>query len=63
MHALHELKALGVQVMDNGRKLTHEDINWLEPQKVAEISLNIRQNLGADGVHEVFKEVEEDAER
>lgn len=63
LHVLHELKALGVKVTDQGQELSHKDINWLAPQKAADISLNIRQNLGADGAHKLFKEVEEDTDR
>lgn len=63
LHVLHELKDLGIEVTDQESNLTHKDINWLEPKKAAQISLTIRQNLGADKVHELFKDVETDTDR
>lgn len=62
LHVLHELKALGADVHDSGRKLSHEDINWLEPEKVKQISLDIRNSLGEQGTLNLFKDAEADAE-
>ncbi|WEV57434.1 hypothetical protein [Ligilactobacillus acidipiscis] len=63
LHVLHELKDLGVRVADGEHELSHQDINWIEPKKAAAISLDIRQNLGADGAYDLFKDVEADTER
>ena len=46
LHVLHELKRLGADVRDGGRALSHTDINWLEPERAAQISLDIRESLG-----------------
>lgn len=62
-HVLHELKALGIDVKDEGQALSHQDINWLDPQKAAALSLSIRQNLGAAGAKELFQDVTADTEK
>ena len=63
LHVLHELKDLGVKVSDGDHELSHKDINWTEPKKAAAISLDIRQNLGANGAYDLFKDIEKDTER
>lgn len=63
LHVLHELKRLGADVRDGGRVLSHTDINWLEPERAAQISLDIRESLGEDGVTELFADVLADSDR
>ncbi|MCQ9388103.1 hypothetical protein NQ038_05510 [Brevibacterium sp. 50QC2O2] len=62
LHVLHELKALGVQLKDGDRELSHLDLNWLDPERAEQISLEARSDLGEDGFLEVYKDVLADSE-
>lgn len=63
LHVLHELRELGVPVMDGDTELTAIEINWLEPERAMEISLDIRSALGEEGFLEVYKDVLADSAR
>lgn len=63
LHVLHELKLLGVPITDGDQELSDIDINWLEPERAEQISLNARDALGEDGFLEVFKDVLADSAR
>lgn len=63
LHVLHELKDLGADLRDGDHELTHVDINWLEPQRAEEISLDYRSSLGEEGALALYGEVLEDTER
>jgi len=63
LHMLHKLKYLGVDVSDNGKVLSHEDLNWLEPDDAKRICYNIRFALGEVGVLKFFKNIFEDTDR
>jgi hypothetical protein len=63
LHGLHELKALGADVRDGDQELSHIDINWLEPQRAEQISLDVRAALGEQRVLELFKDVLADTDR
>ena len=57
LHGLHELKHLGAKVTENGKELSHEDINWLDPEKAKQISFDIRKGLDEIGTLELFKDI------
>ena len=63
LHVLHEIKRLGADVRDGGRGLSHTDINWLEPERAAQICLDIRASLGEEGIAELFADVLADSDR
>ena len=63
LHVLHEIKRLGADVRDGGRVLSHTDINWLEPERAAQICLDIRASLGEEGIAELFADVLADSDR
>jgi hypothetical protein len=63
VHVLHELMGLGVPIKDGDRELTHIDLNWLDPERAGQISLEARDALGEDGFLEVYADVLADSER
>lgn len=63
LHSLHEMKRLGAEISDNGKPLSHIDINWLEPKDAEHISVETRSKLGEDGVLELFKDVLADSDQ
>ncbi len=63
LHVLHELKRLGVPIMDGDTELSDIDINWLDPERAEQISLDIRASMGEQKVLEVFKDVLADSAR
>lgn len=63
LHVLHELKFLGVRLTDGDRELSHIDLNWLDPERARQISLDARDALGEDGFLEVYADVLADSER
>nr|WP_300141626.1 hypothetical protein [Propionicimonas sp.] len=63
LHVLHELKTLGVPVTDGDTELSHIDLNWLDPDRAEQISLETRAALGEDGFLEVYADVLADSER
>lgn len=63
LHALHELKGWGVDVKNNGKSLSHIDINWLEPQVAEAVLLETKLSLGSEKMVEVFQEAISDSER
>lgn len=62
LHVLHELKALGVPLKIDGRELSHNDLNWLEPERSERLSLDTRAGLGEE-ILDVYKDIEADSER
>lgn len=54
IHMLHEMKDLGVKVMNGDVELTHRDINYLTMEEAHRISVETRWNLGPDGVEAVI---------
>ncbi|MEA4945159.1 MAG: hypothetical protein VB080_12070 [Propionicimonas sp.] len=63
LHVLHELKLLGVPIMDGEVELSDIDINWLEPERAKEISLATRDGLGEEGFLRVYADVLADSAR
>lgn len=63
LHGLHELKRLGVPILDGEHELSHIDINWLEPERAKQISIDVRAALGEARVLEIFSEVLADTDR
>lgn len=63
LHVLHELKSLGVPIKDGDKELSDIEINWLEPQRAKEISLDTRSAMGEQKMLEVYKDVAADSER
>lgn len=63
LHVLHELKALGVSVKDRDEPLSHIELNWLDPERAKQISLETRDALGEDGFLKVYKDVLADSSR
>lgn len=63
LHVLHELKRLGVPIKDGDAELSDIDINWLEPERALEISLDTREALGEEGFLRVYKDVLSDSAR
>lgn len=63
LHVLHELKALGVPLRDGERELSHLDLNWLDPDRAQQISLDARAALGEEGFLAVYRDVLADSER
>jgi hypothetical protein len=55
-HALHEMRRLGADIKDGNRSLSQDDINYLSPEQVLDISVKTRLSLGNDGIHKLFKE-------
>ena len=49
LHVLHEMKSLGAPIKDGDKELSHIDINWPDPKRTMEISLETRASLGEDG--------------
>jgi hypothetical protein len=63
LHVLHELKALGVPLKDGDQELSDIDLNWLDPERAMQISLETRSALGEAGMLEVYKDVLADSAR
>ncbi|MFT3888928.1 MAG: hypothetical protein QM713_12300 [Arachnia sp.] len=63
LHVLHELKILGVPVRDGGKELSHVELNWLDPERAKQLSLEIRDALGEEGFLEAYKDVLADSSR
>lgn len=63
LHVLHELKTLGVALKDGDRELSHIDLNWLDPERAQQISLDAREALGEDGFLDLYRDVLADSER
>lgn len=63
LHVLHELKRLGADVRDGDRELSHIDINWLEPERAEQISLDLRTALGEERTLAMFADVLADTDR
>jgi hypothetical protein len=63
LHVLHELKGLGVPIKDGDKELSHIELNWLDPERAEQISLDTRDALGEDGFLEVYKDVLTDSSR
>ncbi|MGI6033455.1 MAG: hypothetical protein ACOX69_08575 [Coriobacteriales bacterium] len=62
LHCLHEFKYLGADVVYEGRSLSHEDINWLEPADAKKALVDLKVGLGPDKVNQIMKPVSDDAE-
>ncbi len=62
LHVLHEMKRLGAPVRDGDVELSHTDINWLDPQRAQEISLDLRCDLGEEGIVALYREVLADSD-
>jgi len=60
---LHEMRYLGADIMDNNKILSHEDINWLDPEDAKRISIDLRYELGEEGILTLFKDVLTDSDR
>lgn len=63
LHVLHEFKYLGAKLYDGEKELSHQDINWLEPARAEQISLDFRTSVGEDGILDLFRDVIEDTDR
>lgn len=63
LHVLHEMKRLGARIQTEGRELSHEDINWLEPEEAERICLDLRDSLSEEEMLKLFEVPEADAER
>lgn len=63
LHVLHELKLLGVPIKDGGTELSDIDINWLEPERAEQISLEARDALGEEGFLDAYADVLADSAR
>ncbi|MFT4297054.1 MAG: hypothetical protein QM582_16755, partial [Micropruina sp.] len=57
------MKRLGVPIVDGDRELSHIDINWLEPERAKQISIDTRASLGEARVLEIFADVLADTDR
>ena len=55
IHNLHEMLDLGAEVKDEGRTLTHEDINWLGFDKAHAINVQTRVNMTDDEIDALYK--------
>lgn len=55
VHTLHEMKRLGAAPNNNGKALSHDDINALVPGEAHTVSVNTRSALGPDGARTLFK--------
>lgn len=62
LHVLHELKELGAKLFDGERELSHRDLNWLDPERAQQISLDYRDGLGPDGTAKLFGDVLRDSD-
>ena len=63
LHVLHEMKALGAVIRDGDRELSHEDLNWLEPEDAERICLDLRDSMSEEEMLKLFEGPELDAER
>lgn len=63
LHVLHEMKYLGATVRDGEKDLSHEDINWLEPDKAKRVCFELRASLDEQKMLDLFEGAETDAER
>lgn len=63
LHVLHEMKSLGARIEDNGKELSHEDINWLEVCDAERICLDLRESMSEEEMLALYDEPERDAER
>lgn len=63
LHVLHEMKGLGADIKDGDRSLSHEDINWLEPERAKEICFETRTALSEQEMLDLMAEPRLDAER
>lgn len=62
LHCLHEFKYLGADVIYQGKSLSHEDINWMEPADVKKALVDLKVSLGPDKVSQIMKPASDDAE-
>lgn len=63
LHALHEMKQLGLEMRDGDHEISHEDLNWMDPKEAEKLLLDLRVQLGEDGILKLFDGPEKDAER
>lgn len=63
LHALHELKYRGAKVCDGDVELGHEDINWLDPDRVEQVNIETRARLGESGTLDLLRDVLADSDR
>ncbi|MCB0910139.1 MAG: hypothetical protein KDB60_00805 [Propionibacteriaceae bacterium] len=63
LHVLHELKLLGAPIKDGDTELSDIDINWLDPGRAEQISLEARDALGEEGFLELYADVLADSAR
>lgn len=63
LHVLHEMKSLGVPIMDGDKELSDIEINWLEPERAKEISLETRASLGEERFLKVYEDVLADSSK
>lgn len=63
LHVLHEMKYLGADIKDGERSLSHEDINWLEPERAKQVCLAARTALGEQEMLDLMERPRLDAER
>ncbi|MEA4944420.1 MAG: hypothetical protein VB080_08275 [Propionicimonas sp.] len=63
LHVLHELKRLGATLYDGDHELSDIDINWLEPARAEQISLDYRIGLGEQSTLDLFKDVLADTDQ
>lgn len=45
LHVLHEMKRLGAEIKYEGKELTDEEINWIDPEKAENILLNLKTGM------------------
>lgn len=63
LHILHEMQRLGAQFRDGDRVLTHEDLNWLEPEQAAQLLLDKKDSMSEQEMLALFDGPSRDAER
>lgn len=54
-HVLHELKRLGVDIRNDDKSLSDEDINLLDSKTLKQISVDTRINLGYSNIQKLLK--------
>lgn len=56
LHVLHQMKRHGVEIKDNEKILTDDDIYYLSAKKAWEISINIRAQYSGEKIIEHYKD-------
>ncbi|MEU0468364.1 hypothetical protein ABZ215_30550 [Amycolatopsis sp. NPDC006131] len=62
-HVLHEMKRLGASIEHAGSRLTHEEIDFLNPAEARTASITARQSYGVDGITHLYRDLLQASDR